>query len=124
MKTETRRLIRLRDKLWQTLQENLNGVRLNGHPTNRLPGNANVSFEGVNSEALMMQLKDIVAVSSGSACTTADPVPSHVLTAMALPLAQIESTIRFGLGRFNTPEEVAVVADSLVTSVNKLRRLV
>lgn len=124
MKVETDRLIRLREQLWQTLQDNLKEIQLNGHPTNRLPGNANVSFEGVNSEALMMQLKDIVAVSSGSACTTADPEPSHVLTAMALPLAQIESTLRFGLGRFTTSEEIAVVAAGLVSSVNKLRRLV
>ncbi len=124
MKNETTQLIRLRDQFWKAIQEALDGVQLNGHPTNRLPGNANISFKGVNSDALMMHLKDVVAVSSGSACTTTDPEPSHVLTAMGMPINQIESTIRFGIGRFTTPEEMVGVVDNLISSVKKLRRVV
>jgi cysteine desulfurase len=121
---ESSRLQTLRDRLWSGLSGKLNDVSLNGHPKSRLPGNANVSFRGVNSEALMVRLKDVVAVSSGSACTTADPEPSHVLLAMGIPSELIESTIRFGLGRFNTSDEVTTVVDAVSEAVARLREIV
>lgn len=72
----------------------------------------------------MVRLKDVVAVSSGSACTTADPEPSHVLLAMGIPSELIESTIRFGLGRFNTSDEVTTVVDAVSEAVARLREIV
>jgi len=118
---ENLRIGRLRDQLWTGLREKLDGLQLNGHPDFRLPGNANISFRGVNSEALMMRLKDVIAVSSGSACTTADPEPSHVLVAMGVPDDSIESTIRFGLGRFNSTEEVDAAVNAVADAVRELR---
>ena len=123
MEVESTRIRGLRDRLWSGLQTRISDIQLNGHPELRLPGNANVSFPGVNSEALMMQLKDVVALSSGSACTTADPEPSHVLTAMGVSEDLIESTIRFGLGRFNNADEIEIVLEQLAGSVKKLRGL-
>lgn len=123
MEEENPRIRGLRDRLWSGLQTRISDIHLNGHPELRLSGNANVSFSGVNSEALMMQLKDVVALSSGSACTTADPEPSHVLTAMAVSEDLIESTIRFGLGRFNNADEIEIVLEQLAGSVRKLRGL-
>lgn len=123
MEEESTRIRSLRDRLWSGLQTRISDIHLNGHPELRLSGNANVSFSGVNSEALMMQLKDVVALSSGSACTTADPEPSHVLTAMGVSEDLIESTIRFGLGRFNNADEIEIVLEQLAGSVRKLRGL-
>ncbi len=123
MEEESPRIRGLRDRLWSGLQTQISDIHLNGHPELRLSGNANISFSGVNSEALMMQLKDVVALSSGSACTTADPEPSHVLTAMGISEDLIESTIRFGLGRFNNADEIEIVLEQLAGSVKKLRGL-
>ena len=122
MAEESARLSDLRDRLWEGLSSELEGVFLNGHPQERLAGNLNVSFEGVDGDALMMSLKD-VAVSSGSACTSADPEPSHVLKSMGVSDVLTRSSLRFGLGRFNTPEEVDRVIRSVVDSVRKLRSL-
>jgi cysteine desulfurase len=118
---EARRLARLRDRLWQLLAQGLDGVRLNGHPSQRLPGNLNVSFAGVKGEALMIFLKQ-VALSSGSACTSARISPSHVLRAIGLDEETADSSLRFGLGRFNTQEEVEWVAAEVIAAVNNLRR--
>jgi cysteine desulfurase len=93
---------------------------LNGHPEKRLPGNLNVSFSFVEGEALMMAIKD-VACSSGSACTSASLEPSYVLHAMGIGDDMAHSSIRFGLGRFTTEEEVDYVADLVATKVEKLR---
>lgn len=123
LQDEGRNLAELRDYLWEKLANRIEGATLNGHPQQRLPGNLNVTFPGVNAEALMLKLRDLVALSSGSACTTAEPEPSHVLTAMGLPNDRIASTLRFGLGRFNTREEVDVVVEALADAVGQLRRL-
>ena len=93
---------------------------LNGHPTKRLAGNLNVSFAFVEGEALMMAIKD-VAVSSGSACTSASLEPSYVLRAMGAEEELAHSSIRFGIGRFNTEEEIDYVADLVIEKVRKLR---
>ncbi len=120
MAAESTRLRQLRDRLWEGLQHRLQGLQLNGHPDRRLPGNLNVSIEGVDGEALMMRLKEI-AVSSGSACTSADPQPSHVLRAMGVSDALTRASLRFGLGRFNTDAEVDFAIDIVVDAVTALR---
>ncbi|HMR80987.1 MAG TPA: aminotransferase class V-fold PLP-dependent enzyme, partial [Polyangiaceae bacterium] len=110
----------LRDSLHQKLLKELDEVILNGHPERRLCGNLNVSFAFVEGEGLMMAIKD-VAVSSGSACTSASLEPSYVLRSMGLDEDLAHSSIRFGLGRFNTQEEVDYVAELVIAKVRKLR---
>lgn len=117
---ENRRISSLRDAMHRTLTSRLDGVALNGHPSDRLPNNLNVSFEGVEDSALMMSMKDI-AVSTGSACSTANPEPSHVLKALHLPPERLHSSIRFGLGRFTTAEETEYVTGRVIDTVQKLR---
>src|SRR4029079_14794959 len=95
---------------------------INGSMTHRLPGNLNISFAFVEGEAMMMAIKD-VAVSSGSACTSASLEPSYVLRALGVGDELAHSSIRFGLGRFNTEEEVVYVADLVIKKVNHLREM-
>ncbi len=118
--TENARVRALRDRLHQRITAALDQVILNGDPERRLPGNLNLSFAFVEGEGLMMAIKD-VAVSSGSACTSASLEPSYVLKAMGLDEDLAHSSLRFGLGRFNTEEEVDYVADLLIEKVKKLR---
>jgi len=122
MATEAARLIALRERLWAGIRARLDHVHLNGHPTLRLPGNLNVSFEFVEGESLLMSLKD-VAVSSGSACTSASLEPSYVLKAMGVAEALAHTSIRFGLGRGNTEDEVNYVCDRVVEQVTRLRAM-
>lgn len=119
---ESKRLLGLRNRLYQRLSQRLEEVKLNGDEHQRLPGNLNVSFAFVEGEGLMMAIKD-VAVSSGSACTSASLEPSYVLRAMGLDEDLAHSSIRFGLGRFNTEEEVDYVAELVIEKVNKLRSM-
>jgi len=122
MADEGERLTRLRERLRRGLQEQLEGVYLNGHPTERLPGNLNLSFEWVDGEALLMSLKN-VAVSSGSACTSASVEPSYVLRALGVSDELARGSLRFGLGRFTTEEEVDYVIEEVVRVVRRLRAL-
>jgi cysteine desulfurase len=122
MAAEASRLTNLRERLRRGIQEQLSDVTLNGHPTQRLPGNLNLSFAHVKGEALLMSLKD-VAVSSGSACTTASLEPSYVLKALGLEDELAHGSLRFGLGRFNTEEEVDEVIREVVRAVRYLRAL-
>ena len=122
MQAESARLASLRDRLQAKLLAGLDRVRVNGAEMHRLPGNLNMTFEGVDSETLMMALKD-VALSSGSACTSAKIEPSHVLRALGLNEEAAHSSLRFGLGRFNTEEEVDYVAERLIDAVRKLREI-
>jgi cysteine desulfurase len=117
---EAKRLSYLRDKLHAYLSSHLKETYLNGSPTERLPGNLNLSFAYVEGEGLMMALKD-VAVSSGSACTSASLEPSYVLRALGIGEELAHTSIRFGLGRFNTEEEVDYVGRHVVEAVNRLR---
>ncbi len=112
----------LRDSLHQKLNTRLEDIHLNGHPEQRLPGNLNLCFAGVQSHALLMGLKS-VAVSTGSACDSESVKASHVLVAMGVPNELALTTVRFGLGRYNTAEEIDVVADEVVKVVNRLRAL-
>jgi len=120
MEQESARLCSLRDKLQAGLFERLDEVYLNGHPTQRLPGNLNVSFAFVEGESLLMGIRD-VAVSSGSACTSATLEPSYVIRALGTEEELAHSSIRFGLGRFNTEEEVDFVAQRVTEEVRRLR---
>jgi len=122
MADENSRLLDLRARLQAGLFERLEEVSLNGHPTERLPGNLNVSFAYVEGESLLMGISD-VAVSSGSACTSATLEPSYVIRALGVSEELAHSSIRFGLGRFNTAEEVDFVADRVVREVNRLREM-
>lgn len=122
MAEENARVAALRDRLWTGLKQKLDMLYVNGSETHRLPNNLNVSFAHVEGEALMMAIKD-VAVSSGSACTSASLEPSYVLRALGVEEELAHTSIRFGLGRFNTQEEVDYVIDLMVEKVNKLREM-
>ena len=122
MAPEAARLIALRERLRAGLFVRLDHLHLNGHPTQRLPGNLNVSFDFVEGEALLLSLKEI-AVSSGSACTSASMQASHVLRAMGIGEELAHTSIRFGLGRGNTEEEVDYVCGRVVEEVTRLRAL-
>jgi len=122
METESSRLIALRERLKKGITEKLDEVYLNGHPTLRLPGNLNLSFAYVEGESLLIGLKDI-AVSSGSACTSASLEPSYVLKALGVGEELAHTSIRFGLGRFNTEEEVDYVVGKVVEQVKRLREM-
>jgi cysteine desulfurase len=122
MTEESRRLLSLRTRLLQGLVGQLDGCRINGSLEQRLPGNLNVSFAGVHGEALLMSLRN-VAISSGSACTSASVEPSYVLRALGVPDDLAHASIRFGLGRFNTEEEVDFVIGEVVQAVRKLRQM-
>ena len=117
---EIERVRGMRDRMSTTLQENLDELYLNGSETNRLPNNLNVSFAYVEGEAMMMAIKDI-AVSSGSACTSASLEPSYVLRALGVDVELAHTSIRFGLGRFTTDEEIDYAIAEVITAVNKLR---
>jgi cysteine desulfurase len=119
-KAEGVRLLALRERLRTKLQSRLEETFVNGSMEHRLPGNLNISFAFVEGEAMMMAIKD-VAVSSGSACTSASLEPSYVLRALGVGDELAHSSIRFGLGRFNTEEEVDFVAELVIGKVNHLR---
>jgi len=126
MDSESERLRGLRDRLYLLLTESIDGVTLNGPALSgecpRLTGNLNGSFALVDGEALMMNLGD-VAVSSGSACTSANPQPSHVLSALGLDDDAVRASLRFGIGRFNTQEEIDTAAGKIAEVVQRLRKL-
>jgi cysteine desulfurase len=120
MPEESRRLAALRDRLQDSILSRMDEVYLNGHPIKRLPHNLNLSFAYVEGESLLMGLKDI-ALSSGSACTSATLEPSYVLRALGVGSDLAHSSIRYGLSRFNTEEEVDFVAKRTIDIVTKLR---
>jgi len=121
-KAESAKLVVLRERLRSRIMSRLDEVYVNGSLEHRLPGNLNISFNFVEGEGLMMAMKE-VAVSSGSACTSASLEPSYVLRALGVGDELAHSSIRFGLGRFNTEEEVDYVADLVVAKVKGLREL-
>ena len=122
MSAEGVRVTALRERLRQALLDHLDGVSVNGDLVKRLPGNLNMSFAYVEGESLMMGLKEI-AVSSGSACTSASLEPSYVLKAIGLEDALAHASIRFGIGRFNTEEEIDFTAKRVVEEVRRLREI-
>jgi len=122
MPDESKSLGLLRDRLRQKLEDGLEEVHINGSMEHRLPGNLNMSFMHVEGESLMMGINDI-AVSSGAACTSASLEPSHVLRALGVGDEVAHSSIRFGIGRFNTEAEMDYVAERVIETVKKLREL-
>jgi cysteine desulfurase len=122
MEEESKRLVGLRERLKKGIFERLDHIYLNGHPEKRLPGNCNISFEFVEGESLLMAMKE-VAVSSGSACTSATLEPSYVLMALGVGEELAHSSIRFGLGRWNTEEEVDFVVEKVGERVKRLREM-
>ena len=121
LESESKRQIQLRERLWSQLRQ-LEGIHLNGHPTQRLPGNLNVSIEGVDGSALLLGLQPVAAVSSGSACSSASTAPSHVLRALGRSEALAYASVRFGIGRFNTAAQIDRVAQQLVATIQSLRQ--
>jgi len=120
MEKERRQWKVLADTFYRRLTEKLDGVALNGHPEQRLVHVLNLAFDGNDSETLMLALPDL-AIASGSACTTTEIAPSHVLKAMGLSEKQAKSSLRFSLGRFSTQEEIETAADMVISAVQKLR---
>ncbi|HSD09641.1 MAG TPA: IscS subfamily cysteine desulfurase [Candidatus Binatia bacterium] len=123
MAEEARRVSALRDQLEQTLASELDRVTRNGHPRERLPGNLNLSFAFVEAESLLMALNREVALSTGSACSSATLEPSYVLKALGQGEEIAHSSIRFGLGRFTTESEVETVARRVIAEVRRLRAM-
>jgi cysteine desulfurase len=122
MAKEAARLTAMRNRLEAAIMAGLGESYLNGHPINRLPGNLNISFAYVEGESLLMGMKDI-ALSSGSACTSATLEPSYVLRALGVGVELAHSSIRFGLGRFNTEEEIDYTIKKVIEIVTKLREM-
>jgi len=122
MASEAERLTGLRQRLYERLSSELDYIFLNGHPTDRLPNNLNLSFGYVEGESLMMGVSEL-AVSSGSACTSASLEPSYVLRALGVGDDLAHSSIRFGMGRFTTVEEVDYAAEQMVIAVKRLREM-
>ncbi len=113
-------ILALAEKLQLSIIGKLDGVRLNGSETQRYPGNLNFSFEGVKGDLLVKELRNI-AISTGSACSTEKPGPSHVLTALGLSKKQIECSIRIGFGRMTTEAEIDYAIEQIIDSVTKIR---
>ena len=118
--SEAERLSTLRNLLWNAFQV-LDGVHLNGHPEKRLPHCLNVSFEGIDGTALLLGVQSAIAVSSGSACSSGSQAPSHVLTAMGRNPLLAKATLRFGIGRFNSEEDIRTAARTVIEVVTALR---
>ena len=119
--TESERLTQLRQRLWQQLSQ-LGGIHLNGHPTQRLSGNLNISVEGVDGSALLLGLQPVVAVSSGAACSSTKTAPSHVLTALGHSEKLAYASVRFGIGRFTRASEIDKVAQHAIATIQSLRQ--
>lgn len=122
MEFESARLAQLRDRFWKKLQTALPEIYLNGHATQRIPGNLNISFAYVEGEGLMMGMKN-VCLSSGSACTSASLEPSYVLFALGVEEELAHTSLRIGFGRFTTEEEIDAAAESIINNVNRLREM-
>jgi cysteine desulfurase len=119
MPVEAERLTALRERLWQGLAMRLDGIRVNGHPTRRIPGNLNIAFDGAAADALLLSLKE-VALSSGSACSSGSTAGSHVLLAIGLGTLA-HNSVRFGLGRGTSEEEIDFVVERVAEEVGRLR---
>jgi len=122
MATESPRLAAMRDAFWANLSSRLDGISRNGHDVHCLPNTINISFAYVEGESIMLNMPEI-AVSSGSACTSATLEPSYVLTACGVPDEVAHGSLRFSLGRFNTPDQLEYTADRLVETIGRLREM-
>ena len=124
IENHNKKLTKLRDKLIKEIRENIDHVKLNGHPEKRLPGNVNFSFEYIEGESLLLSLDMIgISASSGSACTSGSLDPSHVLLCMGLPHEIAHGSLRLSLGDFNSEDEIDYVVQNLVVIVDRLRKM-
>ncbi|MGB5712700.1 MAG: aminotransferase class V-fold PLP-dependent enzyme [Waterburya sp.] len=121
MESESERILQLKKQLWSMFKP-LDGIHLNGNFTKSLHNNLNISIEGVNGSALLLGLQSVVAVSSGSACSSESTAPSHVLTALGRSEKLAHASLRFGIGRFNTPEEIEIVGNAAIATIKSLRQ--
>ncbi|MEO1466266.1 MAG: aminotransferase class V-fold PLP-dependent enzyme [Cyanobacteria bacterium J06629_2] len=121
METESARMMQLKQQLW-SMFEPLDGIHLNGDFDRSLPNNLNLSIEGVNGSALLLALQSVVAVSSGSACSSESTAPSHVLTALGRNEKLAHASLRFGIGRFNTADEIKIVGETAIAAIKSLRQ--
>ncbi|MBI4971985.1 MAG: aminotransferase class V-fold PLP-dependent enzyme, partial [Candidatus Omnitrophica bacterium] len=121
MTEEARRIARLRDRLMEGLCRELRNISVNGSFTKRLSGNLNLSFDGVDAQAALLAVGEEIALSTGSACSSARTEPSHVLKALGLNDETALSAIRFGIGRFNTEEEIDYTVTKIAQTVGRLR---
>lgn len=121
MAAESKRLLQLKQQLWSKLKH-LEGIYLNGNLTRSLHNNLNISIEGVNGSALLLALQSVVALSSGSACSSESTAPSHVLTALGRDEELAHASLRFGIGRFNTEQEIELVAKTTIAAIESLRQ--
>lgn len=122
MHGEATRVLRLRNLLHESMKHAFSDMVLNGHPVHRLPGNLNISLPFVDSESMLMTLRKEMIISSGAACTSMHNEPSHVLNAIGLHKELIHCSLRFGIGRFNTEEEVLYVVQRLIEEARSLRQ--
>ncbi|XLQ11528.1 MAG: IscS subfamily cysteine desulfurase [cyanobacterium endosymbiont of Epithemia adnata isolate EadnSB Bon19] len=123
IESEGKRQSQLRDHLWHQLSQ-LDGIHLNGHPTQRLPGNLNISVEKVDGSALLLGLQSTVAISSGSACSSMGTTPSHVLLALGHGDYLAYASLRFGLGRFTSTQDIKQVSASTMNTIKSLRQAI
>ena len=119
---ENERIAKLRNKLYQGIVSQFIGVKLNGSLTDRLANNLNICIDGIKSESFILEMKDI-AISSGAACASATLKASHVLTAIGRSKEEALNSIRFGIGRFNSEEEINFTINRVVETVEKLRSI-
>ena len=122
MKADEERLEEFTNRMVKNLCRGIDGLERNGHPTKRLPHNLNIYIPDAESRALILELRDVVALSTGSACTTARVEPSHVIMALGHTEDRAHHSLRIGLGRFTTDEEVCIVTNALLETVHDLRR--
>ena len=106
----------------EDFQRRIDGIKQNGHPTERLPHNLNVYIPGIEAKALLLELKDEVSLSTGSACATTKIEPSHVIDALGFRDDRTFGSVRFGLGRSTTHDDIQFVADIFVSTVNQMKR--
>ncbi len=121
MELESVRLLQLKKQLW-SMFEPLEGIQLNGNFEKSLHNNLNISIKGVNGSALLLGLQSVVALSSGSACSSESTAPSHVLTALGRDEKLAHASLRFGIGRFNTPEEIDTAGKTAIATIKSLRQ--
>ena len=121
---DSRRIVRLRERLWSGVSREVSAAKLNGPISQRHPGNLNICFEGHDASAILGRLQPALAASTGSACTTGIPEPSHVLIAIGLSLQDAESSIRFGLGRFTSEEEIGRSIQLVVEALRQTNQAV
>jgi cysteine desulfurase len=123
MQVEGARVEALRDRLWKGIRERIDHVRLNGDPVRRLPNSLNVTFQYVEGEALLVALRDVAALSTGSACSSGALEGSYVIRALGASEEDSQSSVRFGLGRGNVEADIDLVVERLVRAVERLRAL-